>query len=302
MKDKPRLIHFATPLLAVLLAVLAIHAPANAYGEGCPKRIISLSLASDEIILDIISDKSRIAGITYLAADEAVSNVASKAKGIKGIHANLEQVLELEPDLVIVAKFTSPNFIRQLENAGANVLLLKDLNSFQEIRENIEAIGRAICERDNAEALVGKMDEELAEIGRSLPKSPRRLRVLYYSLSGFTAGAHTTMGEIIEKAGALNLAAQAGISGHKKISIESVISLNPDVIILSSDNPSDKDSVQGFISRSTLRKLDAVREGRVIIMQAKHMTTASHYIVGGVRELAKKFQRIKIKTDDDNKT
>ncbi len=293
---------FIVLLSVALLGLAMLPKPDWAYPKGCPKRIVSLSLASDEIILDIISDRGRIVGVTYLATDEALSNVAQKARGLRRIHTSLEQVLELEPDLVIAARFTNPDFLRRLQDSGINVLLLDELNTIEGIKNNIELIGGAICEDENARALVEKMDRGLYDVESTVGQSNKGLRALYYSPSGFTAGSDTTMGEMIQRAGAINVASQAGIKGHKKISLEFLISQDPDVIILSSDSPGDSKTLKNLLSRSALRELRAVRENRVIVIDARYLTTASHYVVRGIRELALRLHGVTRESANDHKT
>jgi len=72
-----------------------------------PQRIVSLTLAADEILL-ALTPPERITALTYLADDPTYSNVRAEAHAIPHkVKANAEQVLALQPDLIIVSAHTN---------------------------------------------------------------------------------------------------------------------------------------------------------------------------------------------------
>ena len=119
----------------------------------CPVRIASMSLASDEILLDIIDD-NRLIGVTYLAENKNLSNVYLKAGSVPNqLRPNLEQILQLQPDIVILADYIDFGFLNQVQKSGINILLLKDFNSLNGIKANIAKIGDAVCEKEKTETI-----------------------------------------------------------------------------------------------------------------------------------------------------
>lgn len=67
-------------------------------------RIVSLTLGTDEILLDMIGPE-RIVALTKFAHDPGISNVVAKAAQVRGkiVDVNVEAVLSHQPDLVIYA-------------------------------------------------------------------------------------------------------------------------------------------------------------------------------------------------------
>ncbi len=251
----------------------------------CPDRIVSLTLASDEILLDIVGDTERISALTYLASDKSISNIADRVSGFPKIHPNLEQVIVLSPDLVIVASYINQNFRRQLKNSGIKTLFLKEFQGFSSVKKNISLIGKAVCEKKNAESLIKNMETKLEASLKKIPENKISPRVLYYSPSGFTAGKGSMVGEIIEKSGAMNLGSRAGVNNFGKISLEYIIESDPDIIILSSFNPSNPDFPKEFLSKTVLKDISAVKNNMVKILPAKHIISASHYAVNSVEDM-----------------
>lgn len=272
----------------------------NSYSSECPQRIVSLTLASDEIILEIVEDRDRIAGVTYLASDSSISNINDMVGDIEGIHANLEQILNLEPDLLIVSIYKNQDVKNQINDAGINTLYLDDIISFESLRNNILKIGHAVCEKENAEKLVREMNKDLQDIMNRIPEDKDKPKILYYSPPGFTAGENSTINEIIEKSGGINLGKIVGKKSYEKISLEYILKTNPDVILLSSYNPSHNDFPEQFISSSILKDLPAIKKNRVVIIPGKYLSSASHYVVYAVDELINQLLKLHWEIENSN--
>ena len=266
-------------LLAATLLFLIVLAPVCRAESRCPSRIVSLTLASDEMLVDVLGDRSRIAALTYFAADPSISNVAEKARDIPQTRANLEQVLGKSPDLVIVAGHTNPNIREHLEKAGVRTLVLGETVSFESIKSNITKVGAAVCESAAAKGLVEDMERRIGEAGKKIPRTARPPAILFYGAPGFTVGERTTINDIIESSGGGNVAARGGLRGHMNISTEYIVKTDPDIVLTSSYNPSHPDFVGQTFSSS------ALRGRRIVVLPGKHLDAASHYAALGVSDL-----------------
>lgn len=266
-------------LFAAVLIALAVAPAAEGWQAPCPKSIISLTLASDEILVDIVDDRKKIAALTYFSTDPLISNVVEKARGIPQVRANLEQVIAKSPDLVIVAGHTNPNIRAHLEAAGIMVLVLHEIVSLESIKRNIKILGEAVCEETAAKSLVESMERQIADARAKIPPQAKAPTVLFYGAPGFTVGKRSTINDIIENSGAINLPARTGLTGHSNISTEYVIQNNPDLVLTSSYNPSHPDFVSQMFENS------AFRDKRIIVLAGKHLDAASHYAALAISDL-----------------
>ncbi len=266
-------------LFAALLLVLAAVPVVCLAKPPCPESIISLTLASDEILVDTVRDRKKIAALTYFSTDPLISNVVEKARGIPQVQANLEQIIAKSPDLVIVAGHTNPNIRAHLEAAGIKVLVLHEIASLERIKKNIELIGEAVCEETAAKNLVEKMERQIADAKAKIPPHAKAPTVLFYGAPGFTVGKGSTINDIIENSGSINLPARLGLNGYSNISTEYVIQKNPDLVLTSSYNPSHPDFVGHMFKNS------AFRDKKIIVVAGKHLDAASHYAAQGVVDL-----------------
>jgi len=254
-----------------------------------PQRIASLTVTADEIITKI-ADPSRIAAVTRFADDatiEPTAGLAPKAAArISGVDP--EHVVALEPDLVFVAHYTLESAVRILAAAGVPVVRLKSTRSFEDVRANVRTTAQALGEEPRGEAEIARMNERLARVAeRTTARS--RPRVLYYSGGSYTSGSGTLVDEKIREAGGRNVAADAGITGFASVSLDLLVGLDPEIIVVPRFSRNDDAAVQDLRTSPAWRDVAAVRDARVYSIPASSLTSESPEGVRGVEELARLF-------------
>jgi iron complex transport system substrate-binding protein len=255
--------------------------------EARPRRIVSQTLGTDEILLAVCSPE-RIVGLGKFALDPKYSNVVEQARAAgPPVVQNTEEILQLKPDLVLVASYSRAEIVEQLQSAGARVFRLANFDHIEGIKQNIRTIGRATGDDERAEALVAQMGRELDAIrARVSAAGNRRPRVMSYSPSGNTAGANTLFDEILRTVGATNVVAENGIEGFRKISAEQVAEWQPDFIIVGADANKFDETRQQLLANPAVAATKAARAGRIIVIENRYLLTVSHNVVNLVRALA----------------
>ncbi len=252
-----------------------------------PRRIVSLTLGTDEILLGL-GQRSRLVGVTNLAANPTMSFVATAAKGIPAVVGSASQVVALKPDLVFAADYTAPGVIKQLTDAHIPVVELTTFSSLANVEQHIGVIGRIIDAPGAAARMVAAMQREVASVKRAVAGLPRP-RVIFYT-GGYIAGSGTTIGEVITDAGGTNAAAAAGIKGWVKTGRSEIVKLNPAVILTSAVN-GKQDTAQGAAARQiqhnpALKKVLAVRQHRVWDLSTRANSDVSQYMAWDVQDVA----------------
>jgi iron complex transport system substrate-binding protein len=111
------------------------------------------------------------------------------------------------------------------------------------------------------------------------------VRVLAVGFYPFTAGAGTTFQDICEHAGALNVAAEAGLRGHAPTPSEQVLGWKVDVLVAPWE--------EGMDVQARLRELppykfmEALHAGRVVAMPGALMATTSQARIDAYEWLAR---------------
>lgn len=264
----------------------------DAYGskavlQQAPTRIASAVLAADELLLDLIPPH-RIAAVSFLAKDDSISNVVELAKGVQRVtDANVEALIELQPDLVFLADFTSGDVVDLCRSAGMPVLRMARFDSLENIREKVRLVAAAVDAEPRMQVVIRWMDDAIGNVRRHVAKASVRPSVFYYSADGYTAGAGTLMDELIAVAGGRNAAAEAGMVGDGNMSTELAVAVDPDVILMSGYAPAGVDPRAALLSHPAWQGVKAIRTGNVHIIPSQHITCISHHVVRAAEDIAR---------------
>lgn len=261
--------------------------------ESEPKKIVSLTLGSDEMLFGLVN-KERILALTRYAEDEGISNIAKEAAQVaeRATMENIEAVIALKPDLAILDTWADPNYIKQLRDTGINVYTFKTPNNIDEQKTVISEIAYVTGADDKGRELISWMDAKLNEIEDKLSelKPEEKLTVMDYGEMG-SSGLGTNFDDIVTRAGLINVISREGIEGWPVISKEKIIEYNPDMIILPSWYYDQKNSLQGMIDTlkndKSLQTVSAIKEDRLIAVSNPHISAISQYVVLAVEDVAK---------------
>jgi iron complex transport system substrate-binding protein len=258
--------------VALLLGLLGFGAAAGDAASAAPRRIASLNLASDEILVDLVPPE-RLVAVTAAADDPATSSIVGRVpKGaVRFRRAVMERLIALSPDLVVVYEYNDADFLHLLERSGLRVYRMSGQDSLSGIRAAILGLGHAVGADEAARRLVARFDARLADLERRLRGAPRP-RALYWA-DPYSAGGDTAIGALIECGGGANVGRELGLTGVQPLGAERAFVADPDVIIIGFKG--DRGALNAHPLLSTLR---AVRNQRVVEIPTRHLTTLSHHV------------------------
>lgn len=265
--------HGRRMLAAVVLALATLGAASpSPPPAAAPRRIASLNLTADEVLVEILP-VDRLVAVTAASDDAGMSNAVGRVPPsvARFRKADLERLVALSPDLVVVSEYTDPDFLYLLQRSGLRYHRMEGLRSLAGSREAILGLGTAVGARPAAEKLVARFDAVLADLAERLRGAPRP-RVMYWA-SGMTAGADSAIGSLIESAGARNVGAEIGVSGIGNVGAERAFVADPDVVLLGVW-PGARTSL---VEHPLLSRLGAVREGHIVEMPTELLVTLSQH-------------------------
>lgn len=156
----------------------------------------------------------------------------------RGGTANLENVLKFKPDLIIDSGSTNPTYVSLADNVQEQTripYLLLD-GRFERTPEIYRQLGAWLGVQARAEELASYADETINGLRGRIAALPadRRPRVYYArGTNGLETGLAGSINmEVLERVGAVNVAAVGGAGGIAKVSMEQVIGWDPDVILV----------------------------------------------------------------------
>jgi|YNPBryBLVA2012_1023415.scaffolds.fasta_scaffold01089_6 iron complex transport system substrate-binding protein len=250
-------------LRAALLCLCLVQA---AFAQ--PARIVSTSPSITEILFGLGAGPSVVGVSTYCRYPEQVRQLPKVGTYSK---PNAERIALLKPDLVILHR-QNGDLANRMEALGIRTLTIEQ-GSLAQLFATMRAIGDAVGRRTQAEALVARIQGKIQPAAaRKNTAGPSVLLIVSKDreqlASLIAAGPRTYLGELLEAAGGRNALTSASAQNYPRISLETVIHLNPDFIIDASgmgDEPNDtpeqrKRTIAPWLVRGELK---AVRHHRV---------------------------------------
>jgi iron complex transport system substrate-binding protein len=272
-------------LILLLASAALLHAQ--------PQRIVSTSPSITETLFALgLGD--RVAGVSQYC--HYPPEVASKPRVGSYLKPNVEAIVGLRPDLVIVQSRAADS-AALLKRMKLNVLVIED-GGLEQVFAGIRAIGAAAGVLDRAEKLDQEIRARLSALRSRAAGRPKRSLVFIVgrspgSLDNLVAvGKGSYLNELIEIAGGVNALAGT-LMQYPRVSLESVLGLDPDVLIDMGDmsetvgvTEEHKRSVVALWSRHAALK--AVARNRV------YAVASDIFVVPGPRvaEAAEAFERM----------
>ena len=199
---------------------IALDAPAT--------KVVALTASDCEILAALGAEDTLVGRGEYCDYPESILEVPAVQSGAD---TNLEQIIALEPQVVIMPKMAqTEEQVAALEEAGIRVVV-SDAQDIEGVYTAIRLIGALVGRNDEAEAMVADMQSAFADIAA---KSENTGKTVYFEVSPlqwglWTAGKGTFMDELATLCGLTN--AFADVEGWAEISEEQVLERDPDYIV-----------------------------------------------------------------------
>jgi iron complex transport system substrate-binding protein len=236
------------------------------FAAGPPASILVFAVAPDHLLgwTTAFRPNER----PFVAARYADLPTLGRLTG-RGNTANVEVVLAAKPDIIVDYGAVTPTFAsladRVQQQTGIPYVLLD--GSFDRIGASIRTIGTMTGESARADDLARYAESIVADVTRRVATIPveRRPRT-YYARGprGLDTGLAGSINvEILERAGAVNVAAELGRGGLAQVSLEQVLKWDPEIIVTT-----DPNFARGVHNDPLWRGVAAVRERRVHLAPA----------------------------------
>lgn len=254
-----------------------------------PEKIISLMPSNTEIVFALGKGDALVGASTEF--DNYPEEVEDLPKVASGFSLNVEQVLSLEPDLVLAHEsilYTWEAGIQQIEDSDIPLIVIPDAQSFDKVFASIELIGKAIGATEEAEALVQEMKGKLdviKEKAANISEDDRKTVFVEVSPAPeiYTTGKNTFMHEMLDAINAINAAGDQ--EGWIAMNEEAIVAINPDVIITTVGFV--ENAVEEIKSRSAWQDIEAVKNDDVYLVDEDLVSRSGPRIIEGVEELAR---------------
>jgi len=212
-------------------------------------KIASINVCTDQLLMQL-ADPSQILGLSPYSRDPIRSWDAVKAAQFTQLSGAAEDALALHPDIVVAGRFTKLATRTLLKEQGVRVAEFDVARSMDGVKKQIRQMGELTGHPDRASDEISRLDSAIARARQVVSRKP--YRVLAVSRRGWISGGDSLTTSLLANAGLSNAASDLGFKSGGFASLESIVSLKPDLILVSEDNDFAEDEGSAFLLHPAL--------------------------------------------------
>jgi len=200
----------------------------------------------------------------------------------------VEDILALEPDLILAGEIFAPEAIQELRDLGLVVYWQKNPADFEMLYKNIMAIAVLTGTEDIAENVVSSLEQRISVLDQKLADVDQ-IPLVFYELDAsdpanpYTPGGGTFISFVISRAKGQNLGDSLE-GAWVQVSSEELLAQNPDTILLA-------DALYGISAESVAARagwgeIKAVIDGEIYPFDPFILSVPGPRLVDGYEEVA----------------
>jgi iron complex transport system substrate-binding protein len=246
--------------LAFLVAMIALALPGGTALAATLPRLVSMNVCADQLLLRL-ADPEQILGLSRFARDGWQSQAGDISR-YPVLSGGAEDVLVIRPDIVVASAFDKRSTRELLKAKGLRLVELAVPKTLDEARQQIREAGDITGHPDRAAVEIARLDAALARARRAV--SERHYRVLPLSRRGWVAGSDSFVGSLLRETGLRSAAGDLGFAFGGFASLEAIVNLRPDFIVVSQAGDTARDDGQAFLLHPALQRFYPA-EKRIVI-------------------------------------
>ena len=234
-------------LSAIRLVALVALALAATPAAAAPRRVASLNLCTDELIL-LLAGPEQIVSLSYLARQEAETPLWRQAARYRPNDGSLLSVVALRPDLVVTMGGGGRDPMRIAGRLDIATITLPFAQTLVDVVENIRRLAAALGRPEAGTALLRRLDAVI----RSAP--PARRDSIWLGGGGRTVSASGLEAQWMALAGLR----QRSLQGDR-VSLETLLVHPPEILLRSDYRQGQYSSGQRWLAHPLARRVRAQR-------------------------------------------
>jgi len=239
--------------------------------------IVSLNPCSDAVLVEV-ADRSQILALSHYSHDPASSSIdVEQARRFASVAGAVEEVLALDPDLVIAGNFLPPATSAAFAKLGVPVMIVPIATSIAESKQQVTQLARAVGQPQRGKALNARIDAALKRAAP--PAGAKPVSAIVWQAGGIVPGRDTLVADLLERTGFSQLSAARGMGQAEYLPLEHMLADPPQLILAAGNTRSNENRV---LSHPALQALPETRRalfdpsllwcgGPTIIRAAKHL-------------------------------
>ena len=242
------------------------------------KRVVSLVPTNSEMVC--LLDCERLKGGTRYDWFPAELKKRVQANQIEiiggGFDANLEKIVQLQPDLVLTNGPTQQRFAVPLKNMGYPVLSIwpRDMAG---LTRDFLLLGQLLAQEKKAKSAIDDMQRRFALIqAKAMNKPKKKVYLQMWTNPLITAGKLSFPDWVVAAAGGINIFGDLPFDSAQ-VSLESIIQRDPEVLIFLAEQ---EPFVKTLAKRRAWSTIRGVRQSHFCFIEETDIRRSIHFLDG----------------------
>ncbi len=213
--------------------------------------IVSLNPCTDAILAEVAEPAQLLAISRYSHDPRASSMPLPEARRFPATGGTVEEVLALDPDIVVAGAFLPAATVQAFERLGIRVETFGIVGDFSENAAQVRRLAALAGRPERGEALVERIDAALAATRHNGAK----VEALLWQQGGIVPGEGSLIAHLLAHAGFASHSAARGLGQGAYVPLEQVLADPPQVVIAAGS--------ERMLTHPVLRELENVRYERL---------------------------------------
>lgn len=201
--------------------------------------IVSLNPCTDAILAEVAGPEQLLAISHYSHSASSTSMDLAKARRYGVTGGTMEEVVVLQPDIVVAGTFMPPATRTALDDLGIEVVTFGIVSSVADTKEQIRDLALLAKAPEQGERLIADIDRALARGQSDAPD----ISAVVWQPSGIVPGEDALVSDLLRHAGFTSHSAAMGLQQADYLSLEQMLTNPPQVLLLAGQERSQQHPV-----------------------------------------------------------
>lgn len=241
--------------LAALVLASCTQAPVRQGAQASVRpTIVSLNPCTDAVLAEV-ADPGQLLAISHFSHDPEGSSMGIEtARRYRAVSGAVEEVVALQPDIVVADYFIGPAAGGALARLGIRVEQFSIDTSIAESEAQVRRLAALAGHPERGEALVARMRAALA--AAAPPPGSRPVPAVVWQSGGMVPGDRTLIADLLRRTGFSQLSAVRGLRQGEILPLETMLADPPRVILATGNLGSNENR---SLAHPALRRLAGTR-------------------------------------------
>lgn len=212
---------------------------------------VSLNPCLDAILVEV-AEPDQILALSHYSRDPSSSSIdADRARQFGVTGGTVEEVLALDPDIVLASAFIAPSARTALESMGIEVETFGSPVSVAQSIGQIRDLSTLTGGEEKAERLIDRIENALAA-----PAAQPPISTLMWQPGQIVPGEATLVSELLRRGGFISHSAARGLGQADYVALETLLADPPELLLVAGSSAGQSHPMLGTMRATHVEMID----------------------------------------------